>query len=108
MPDIRSTRSSSNPDARRDFDDFDVDEELRRFRLAAREGQLQSAIKLASNIDEYLSRGGELPVAWLGPTCMQENTDHAHRHQKTVERAAQMSPKEREEAIHDYLADAID
>lgn len=34
MMTITSTRSNKSADARRDFDGFDVDEELRRFRLA--------------------------------------------------------------------------
>jgi hypothetical protein len=99
---IRSTRSNKNPDARQDFDGFDVDEELRRFRAAARGGQLQVAVELAANIDEHLSRGGDLPVAWLGPACLQEDADHAERYQEAIQRAARMSAAEREEAIWGY------
>lgn len=101
--DIISTRSRQNPDAARDFDGFDVDEELRRFRDAVRTDQPQVAIELAANIDEHLSRGGSLPVAWLGPACMQEEADRAHRHEDAVERMTKMSPQERDAAISGYV-----
>lgn len=96
---IKSTRSNANEDARRDFDDFDVDEELRRFRSALRQGQWGAVAELAANLDEYLSRGGSLPVAWLGPTCMQDQDDHEERLRASMEAAAKMSAQDRQDAI---------
>ncbi len=101
---IVSTRSNANEDARRDFDDFDVDEELLRLRVALQDGQWRIAAELTANLDEYLCRGGSLPVAWLGPTCMQDQADHAVRHQSSAEAAAKMSQEERREAIEGYVA----
>lgn len=75
---LASTRSNKNADARRDFDDFDVNEELCRARRALREvskGEdaerspgtlLAFAVECFLNIDEWLSRGGDLPSAWQG------------------------------------------
>lgn len=100
---ITSTRSRENPDAHRDFGDFAVDEELRRLREALRTGQPLVAADLAANLDEYLSRGGPLPVAWLGPVCTQEKSDITHRHRDAAERAAKMSPRDREDAIWGYV-----
>ena len=99
-----STRSNSGEDARRDFDGFDVDEELRRLRLAMRDAQWRSAAELTSNIDEYLCRGGSLPVAWLGPTCMQDPDDLEARHQATLEAAKKMSAVARRKALGGSVA----
>lgn len=96
---ITSTRSSASSDAHRDFDNFDVDEELRRLREARLQGQWQIVAELAANLDEHLSRGGSLPVAWLGPACMQEQGDLDARHRAATERAVAMTPQEREDAI---------
>jgi len=75
---LKSTRSNANEDARRDFDDFDVNEELCRARRALHEvdkgedterspDALHSfAAECFLNIDEWLSRGGDLPSAWRG------------------------------------------
>jgi len=101
---IMSTRSSANADARRDFDGFAVDEELRRLRHALRDGQWRIAAELAANLDEHLSRGGELPVAWLGPVCMRDEADFASRHQSSLEAAAKMTQEERQEALGGYVA----
>ena len=100
---VTSTRSNTNPDAHRDFDGFDVDEELRRMREARHQEQWQIAAELAANLDEHLSLGGPLPVAWLGPECMQERGDLDARHLDATERATAMSPQEREDAIWGYL-----
>jgi hypothetical protein len=100
---ITSTRSNKNEDARRDFDDFDVDEELRRLREALRDEQWHSVAELAANLDEHLSRGGSLPVAWLGPSCMQNWDDHSERLRFSMEAAAKMSPEERHEAVDGYV-----
>lgn len=101
---IVSTRSNKNKDARRDFDGFDVDEELRRLREALRGGQWRCAAELASNLDEHLSRGGPLPVAWLGPTCMQEPGDIEAHFQESTAVAVKMSPQDRQEVIWGYVA----
>jgi hypothetical protein len=101
---ITSTRSNTNEDARRDFDDFDVDEELRRLRDALRRGQWRVAAELSANLDEHLARGGSLPVAWLGPTCMQEVDDLESRFQASSEVAEKMSVQERQEASEGYVA----
>lgn len=72
---ITSTRSNKNADARRDFDGFNVDEELRRFREVSHLKQWEIAAELAGNLDEHMSRGGNLPKEWLGPECMQTIDD---------------------------------
>jgi hypothetical protein len=100
---LTSTRSRKDADAFRDFDDFDIDEELRRLRSALRAKEFKVVAELVANLDEYLSRGGSLPVAWLGPTCMQDEDDHRARHEDTVERANAMSPQERQTAA-DYVS----
>lgn len=87
-----STRSSASEDARRDFDGFDVDEELRRLRFAMRDAQWRSAAELTSNIDEHLCRGGSFPVAWLGPSCMQDASDLNERIQSSLTTLRGMSP----------------
>lgn len=60
-----STRSNSNEDARRDFDGFDIDDEMRLFREACRQKDWKHAAEFMSNIDEYLVRGGEPPNCWV-------------------------------------------
>lgn len=65
---LRSTRSDENEDARRDFDGFDPDEELLRFREAADEGRNKLATELAHNLDEWMSRGGVPPMDWRRKT----------------------------------------
>ena len=101
---IVSTRSNANVDARRDFDGFDVDEELRLLRRALADGRWRIAGELAANLDEHLSRGGALPVAWLGPACMQEDADQAARLRDTLEIAATMTVKERRLAAGGHVA----
>ena len=100
---IVSTRSNASEDARRDFDHFDVDEELSRLREAMRQGQWRIAAELASNLDQFLSCGGSLPVAWLGPTCMQEPGDLKARRKDSLESAAKMSRQQRQDAIWGYV-----
>jgi len=102
-PAITSTRSNASDDARRDFDGFDVDEELRRLRKALRQAQWRSVAELAANLDEHLSRGGSLPVAWLGPVCMQGALDSEARRGDAMDRAAKMSPKCRQDEIVGYV-----
>ncbi len=97
---IVSTRSAVNEDARRDFDGFDVDEELHLLRRALRDGRWRIAAELVSNIDEHLCRGGSLPVAWMGPECMQEAGDLEERHDRAMERARLMTQVERQEAAN--------
>jgi len=63
---LRSTRSDESEDARRDFDGFDIDEELNLFRGACRLGLYREAAEFAANVDEWLCRGGSTPVAWFG------------------------------------------
>ena len=94
---IVSTRSNISADARRDFDGFDVDEELQLLRRALRDGYWRVAAELMSNLDEHLCRGGSLPVGWLGPGCMQEEGDLKDRHARAVKRAENMAPEDREE-----------
>lgn len=101
---IISTRSNKSADARRDFDGFDVDEELRRLREALRAGQWRIAAELSANLDEHLSRGGPLPVAWLGPTCMQDEGDLDARHSATAEKAAALSDEQRNDTIWGYVS----
>lgn len=84
---IESTRSSRSLDAYRDMDGFDVDEELRRYRIAVRMGFADVALKLMANIDESMTRGGPLPIAWLGPPCMRAKRDLAARVSEALERA---------------------
>ena len=103
-PMITSTRSNTNEDARRDFDGFDVDEEHRRLRDALRRGQWRVAAELAANLDEHVSRGGSLPVAWLGPACMQEEADLEARLRPSIEAAAKMAPQARQDAVFGYVA----
>lgn len=66
---LKTTRSNSSGDAHRDFDGFDVDVELDRFRRAtqapAGEERDVFLIQAMMNIDEYLMRGGPLPAAWM-------------------------------------------
>jgi hypothetical protein len=47
-------------------------------------GQWRIAAELSANIDEHLSRGGALPVAWLGPDCMQGSDDRQARRVATT------------------------
>ena len=101
---ITSTRSNASADARRDFDGFDVDKELTRLRHALRDGRWRIAAELTANIDEHLSRGGSLPVAWLGPDCMQGPDDLEWRRGATLDAAAKLSSQEREAATSDYVA----
>lgn len=64
---FKSTRSNRSPDARRDFDHFDIDEELARARLALKDGSpeaLKFVAEAFDNIDEHLVRWGPLPKAW--------------------------------------------
>lgn len=72
---LESTRSRKSEDAHRDFDDFDVDEELARMRRASRlirmstyaETTRQATAFICEamvNIDEWIVRGGNLPAAW--------------------------------------------
>lgn len=100
---IVSTRSNASEGVRRDFDGFDVDEELSRFREALRRGQWRVAAELASNLDESICRGGSLPVAWLGPPCMQDPDDLKTRHEETLENAAKMSSQQRQDAVWGYV-----
>jgi hypothetical protein len=100
---IVSTRSNASEDARRDFDHFDENEELSRLREAMRRGQWRVATELASNLDAHLSRGGSLPVAWLGPTCMQEPGNLDARREDSLENAAKMSQQQRQDAIWGYV-----
>jgi hypothetical protein len=106
---ITSTRSNESADARRDFDGFDADEELRRLRSALRDGEWRIVAELAANLDEHLCRGGSFPVAWFGPFCMQEESalaacDLAARLASSAEVAAKMSRQARREATAGYVA----
>lgn len=53
---ITSTRSNASADARRDFDGFDVDEELARLRRALREDQWPIAAELAARTSTNIFR----------------------------------------------------
>lgn len=99
---LQSTRSNESADAHRDFDGFDVDEELRRLRRALRERRWHLSSELAANIDEHLCRGGSLPVAWLGPPCFRED-DFVERSRATLERAAQLDALARADASEGYV-----
>lgn len=101
---ITSTRSNKSVDARRDFDGFNVDKELDLMREAMWQGEWRKAAELASNLDEHLSRGGSLPVAWLGPSCMQTDPDLEERHARTITRARALLPQERVNATGNYVA----
>lgn len=101
---ISSTRANNGPDARRDFEGFDVDEELKRFREALVVKDYRVASELAANIDEYLSRGGSVPVGWLGPTCVQDPSDHEARHDDAQARAGRMTKFRRLEAVSGFVA----
>lgn len=57
---FKTTRSGASDDAHRDFDGFDIDEELARARLA----MIQFVAEAFNNIDEWLIRMGRLPKAW--------------------------------------------
>lgn len=59
-----TTRSNENVDAHRDFDNFDVEEELRRLRQGLRSGNLGFCREAFSNLDEWLSRNGRPPSVW--------------------------------------------
>lgn len=64
---FKTTRSNKNPDAHRDYDHFDIDEELARARLAIKDGSpeaLKFAVEAFDNIDEWLIRMGRLPRSW--------------------------------------------
>jgi hypothetical protein len=65
---LTSTRSNTNDDAHRDFDEFDVNEELARLRRALREDMTAAVstfiASATTNIDEWLTRGGGMPDAW--------------------------------------------
>lgn len=65
LGDLMSTRPPvENADAHRDFDHFNVDEELRTMRLAIERSIYPLTSGVFKNIDEWLSRGGKLPMAW--------------------------------------------
>ena len=65
---LASTRSYADDDAHRDFDEFDVNEELSRLRRALREEATPAVtnfiVTAIGNIDEWIVRGGPLPKAW--------------------------------------------
>lgn len=61
-----STRSTANVDAHRDFDDFDLDRELKNLRSGLEAGDITFVREAFANIDEWLSRGGDLPEDWRG------------------------------------------
>ncbi len=88
---LKSTRSDENADARRDFDNFDVNEELCRARRALHEidrGEYAErspdalrafAAECFANIDEWLSRGGDLPSAWRSSNAAKRVTGCAEQ-----------------------------
>jgi hypothetical protein len=98
---LKSTRSNRNADARRDFDGFDVDEELVRFRFALKQGDWRAAAELAANIDEHLSRSGPLPVAWLGLPC--EYSSIGSRIRGALDRAKMMKSDQVNEVVGGYV-----
>lgn len=104
QPPTVSTRSSASEDARRDFDGFDVDEELRRLRFAIGNAQWRSVAELTSNIDEHLCRGGSFPVAWLGPSCMQGASDLNERIQSSLTMLKEMSPAVLKAIVEGHVA----
>jgi hypothetical protein len=71
---LDTTRSHENPDAHRDMDGFDVNEELARLRRAVKEVETAAPgenlelykfiVEAFSNIDESLRREGDLPRPW--------------------------------------------
>lgn len=65
---LRSTRApTENVDAHRDFDGFDVDEELARLRLALNDGSMVASAFIReafANIDAWLVREGTSPKGW--------------------------------------------
>ncbi len=63
-PHFASTRSHANEDAHRDFDGWNAEEEIRRFRAAVKARHWHAAALLAANLDEFMSRGGARPGAW--------------------------------------------
>lgn len=70
-----TTRSCRNVDAHRDFDGFDINEELARLRYAttlATPEALDFAKTAFTNIDEFLVRGGPLPRTWEGTILSHE------------------------------------
>lgn len=81
---LKSTRSNISEDAHRDFDGFDANEELKRFRAACDGKKWKLAAELASNLDESMSRGGPEPVEWLGPSCMQTGRDIRTRRKRSL------------------------
>ena len=71
-----STRSDASEDARRDFDGFEVNEELRRLNAAlsvASPSSIRFAETAMQNIDEWLVRGGALPERWWNAGSAQPN-----------------------------------
>jgi hypothetical protein len=98
---ITSTRSNEGKDARRDFDDFDQDAELSRFRLALKRGDWRMAAELAANLDEHLSRGGPQPIAWLGPPC--EYGSLTSRNREVLSRAKKMPPKRLDRVVWGFI-----
>lgn len=90
---IRSTREGKpGTDAHRDMDGFEPNEELRRFELAVKKGELRIAAKLAENLNEHMQRGGSPPGPWLGPQCMRSKKDLKVRQERA----------ERGEVLHGY------
>lgn len=90
---IRSTREGkSGSEAHRDMDGFEPNEELRRFELAVKKGEMRTAAKLAENLNEHMQRGGSPPGPWLGPSCMRTRKDLKVRQERAEEA----------EALHGY------
>lgn len=73
---LTSTRSTADEDAHRDYDGYDIEEDLARIRLAVKEitesprsfssygPSLRFLVEAFENLDEYLVRGGPLPKSW--------------------------------------------